>query len=107
MKLTGTAIAIILVFASTPAAALQDPTKPPGNDATAPESQPLRSLSLDSIVYGQDRKVAVIDGEALREGQGINGIHVRKIHKDRVEVLDRGNPRVLYLDKLPQVRRTQ
>ncbi|MFC4976700.1 hypothetical protein ACFPTY_19895 [Halomonas beimenensis] len=44
--------------------------------------------------------MAVIEGEALREGQGANGIRVRKIHQDRVEVLDRGNPRVLYLDKL-------
>ncbi|MBD3639901.1 MAG: hypothetical protein HUJ18_02805 [Marinobacter sp.] len=107
MRLVGSLMAIIALFASLPAAALQDPTKPPGTEAPATRSQPVRSLSLDSIVYGQDRKVAVIEGEALREGQDANGIRVRKIHQDRVEVLDRGNPRVLYLDKLPQVRGTQ
>ena len=107
MKLAGSLIAIVVLFVSLPVAALQDPTKPPGTEAPGGRSQPVRSLSLDSIVYGQDRKVAVIEGEALREGQGANGIRVRKIHQDRVEVLDRGNARTLYLDKLPQVRGTQ
>jgi len=107
MRFAGSLVAIIAFLASMPVAALQDPTKPPGIESPAIRSQPARSLSLDSIVYGRDRKVAVIEGEALREGQGANGIRVRKIHQDRVEVLDRGNPRVLYLDKLPQVRGTQ
>ncbi|MGF2736654.1 hypothetical protein [Marinobacter sp. DUT-1] len=107
MRLAGSLIAIIVLFASMPVAALQDPTRPPGTEAPVIRSQPVRPLSLDSIVYGQDRKVAVIEGEALREGQGANGIRVRKIHQDRVEVLDRGSPRILYLDKLPQVRGTQ
>lgn len=107
MRLAGSLVAFLALVASLPVAALEDPTRPPGTEATAIRSQPARSLSLDSIVYGRDRKVAVIEGEALREGQGANGIRVRKIYKDRVEVLDRGSLRVLYLDKLPQVRRTQ
>lgn len=107
MRLIASVIALIAMLGSTPLAALQDPTRPPGLDEPVARSQPVRSLSLDSIVYGKDRKVAVIEGEALREGQGINGIRVRKIHQDRVEVLDRGRPRTLYLDKLPQVRGTQ
>ncbi|MCG7201399.1 hypothetical protein MD273_16805 [Marinobacter pelagius] len=107
MRLAGSVIAIITLLGSMPVVALQDPTRPPGLHDAAVRSLPLRSLSLDSIVYGEDRKVAVIEGEALREGQGANGIRVRKIHQDRVEVLDRGRPRILYLDKLPQVRGTQ
>jgi len=95
MRLDGALIAFVAILASMPVAALQDPTRPPDTEAPVIRSQPVRSLSLDSIVYGRDRKVAVIEGEALREGQGANGIRVRKIHQDRVEVLDRGTPRIL------------
>jgi len=87
--------------------ALQDPTRPPGPQAAVAKSVPERSLALDSILFSKDRRVAVIEGEALREGQGFNSVRVIRIFADRVLVTDNGRERVLYLERLPQVRGTQ
>lgn len=96
-----------LLLLAAPAFALQDPTRPPGFDDAPAKAQPLSDLALQSILVGAERKVAVINGEPRAEGQAFNGIRVRRIHRDRVEVLDQGRARTLYLDTLPQVRRTQ
>ena len=68
---------------------------------------PEKNLSLDSILYSEGRRVAVIDGEALREDQGIDSLRVIRIYDNRVLVTDNGRERVLYLERLPQVRGTQ
>ncbi|NVD36782.1 hypothetical protein [Marinobacter lutaoensis] len=99
-------VAVCLAMGGSFAWALRDPTRPPDASAPAPVALPQRPLSLDSIVYGETRRVAVIDGVALREGQAGDGIKVRKIHRDRVEVLDGGQLRVLRLNTLPEVRET-
>lgn len=96
-----------LVFWALPVAALQDPTRPPGAGRSVAAPVPERTLSLDSILIGAGRRVAVIEGEALTEGQSVDGIRVVRIHSNRVVVMDQGAERVLYLDTLPQVRRTQ
>jgi MSHA biogenesis protein MshK len=84
--------------------ALQDPTRP--NGFQAPQSEPAqqRTFSLASIIIGPDRKIAVIDGRARREGQTFEGIRLRRIYPDRVELVDQGRVRILKLDTLPQVR---
>lgn len=92
---------------AAPASALQDPTRPPGFDDAPVKAAPVADLALQSILVGAERRVAVINGEPRAEGQSFDGICVRRIHRDRVEVIDRGRVRTLYLDKLPQVRRTQ
>lgn len=89
------------------ASALQDPTRPPGLESGAVAPVPERKVSLDSILYSKDRRIAVIEGEALREGQGIDRIRVIRIYQNRVLVTDNGRERVLYLERLPQVRGTQ
>ncbi len=86
------------------AQALQDPTKPNGFSASRAETVPQRSYTLASIIIGQDRKVAVIDGQALREGQVFDGVRVRRIYPDRVELIEQGSVRVIRLSTLPQVR---
>ncbi|MBC7183792.1 MAG: hypothetical protein H5U30_09525 [Marinobacter sp.] len=96
-----------LVLASGVASALQDPTRPPGLESRAAAPAPERQVSLDSILYSKDRRIAVIEGEALREGQGIDRIRVIRIYQNRVLVTDNGRERVLYLERLPQVRGTQ
>ncbi len=95
-----------LLLSGTAVHALQDPTRPPG---AAPESQTVapRILHVSTIVLGQDRRVAVINGVPLREGESHDGIKVLRIDKDKVDVVDRGQQRVLYPESLPQVRRTQ
>lgn len=96
-----------LVFCAGPVQALQDPTRPPGTQATAAKPAPERALVLDSILFSKDRRVAVIEGEALREGQGFDNVRVIRIYANRVLVTDNGRERVLYLERLPQVRGTQ
>jgi|SRR5690554_501813 len=102
----GLAIALAL-FASAGAHALQDPTRPPDARPASVQSTAPRAIELGSILLGSQRRVAVINGVALREGENHDGIRVRRIHSDKVEVTDRGQPRVLYPPTLPQVRITQ
>lgn len=103
---------ILLALLASPAAyglqtpALQDPTRPPGPAAQATSVAPARALELSSVLLGSQRRIAVIDGVALQEGDSHDGIRVRRIHQDRVEVTDRGQARVLYPKSLPQVRTT-
>ena len=98
---------LMMALASAPAVALQDPTRPPGGGQVVSAPQPERALVLDSILYSKDRRVAVIEGKALTEGQRVDGVQVIRIYHDHVRVSDSGRERVLYLDGLPQVRGTQ
>lgn len=100
----GTAVLMLLV--SPASHALQDPTRPPGSAAQSVSVVPARDLQLGSILLSAQRRVAVIDGVALQEGDSHDGVRVRHIYNDRVEVTDRGQPRVLYPEPLPQVRKT-
>jgi MSHA biogenesis protein MshK len=98
---------IMLVLATGYAFALEDPTRPSGFAARAPQSEPAREFSLASIFIGNNRRLAVIDGEVRREGQVFEGIRIRRIYPDRVELVDQGSVRVLRLEPLPQVRSPQ
>lgn len=98
-------VAMILIPAATHA--LQDPTRP--NGFQVPEAQPAqqRTFDLASIIIGAERKIAVIDGQPRREGQAFDGVHIRRIYPDRVELIDQGRVRILRLGTLPQVRSSQ
>ncbi len=98
---------LILVPGMALAAVLQDPTRPPGLESRLAAPVPEQPVSLDSILYSKDRRVAIIEGEALGEGQGVDRIRVIRIYENRVLVTDNGRERVLYLERLPQVRGTQ
>ena len=100
-------MAAVLAAPSGQAWSLQDPTRPPDARAPAAQTAPLRSLELGSILLSAGRRVAVIDGVALTEGDTHDGIRVRRIYRDKVEILDQGRSRVLYPQALPQVRRSQ
>ncbi|MBL3558359.1 MULTISPECIES: hypothetical protein [Marinobacter] len=97
----------LLALASSNASALQDPTRPDGFGASPQAQVPQREFMLASIFIGNDRRVAVIDGVVRREGQTFEGVRVRRIHPDRVELVDQGRVRVLRLEPLPQVRSSQ
>jgi MSHA biogenesis protein MshK len=100
-------VVFVLVLFPMQAQALQDPTRPNGFRAPAVEQAQQRSFDLASIIIGADRKIAVIDGQARREGQNFNGVRLRRIYPDRVELVDQGRVRILRLDTLPQVRSSQ
>lgn len=97
----------LLVLAPGYALALQDPTRPDGFGETPQAQAPEKEYSLASIFIGNDRRVAVIDGVARREGQTFEGARIRRIHPDRVELVDQGRVRILRLEPLPQVRSSQ
>jgi MSHA biogenesis protein MshK len=98
-------LALVLLPAETHA--LQDPTRPNGFRAPQAESAQQRSFDLASIIIGADRKIAVINGQARRVGQTFEGVRLRQIYPDRVELVDQGRVRILRLDTLPQVRSSQ
>lgn len=102
-----TVLSMALFAGVSPVFALQDPTRPPDNRIVSPDARPVTPLELQSILVGEARRVAVINGLARSEGQGFDGIRVLRIHDNRVDIVDHGRARVLYLDQLPQVRGTQ
>ena len=97
----------LLALVSLNASALQDPTRPDGFGEVFQAPAPQREFVLASIFIGNDRRVAVIDGVVRREGQSFEGVRLRRIHQDRIELVDQGRVRVLRLETLPQVRSSQ
>ncbi|MEQ8857031.1 MAG: general secretion pathway protein GspB [Pseudomonadales bacterium] len=75
---------------------LEDPTQPlratgSGKSGAAPPQRP----SLSSVLIGQDRRFAVIDGRRMTEGESRAGIKVWEIRADRVVVSVNGSPRMV------------
>lgn len=81
---------------------LEDPTRPEGYNrpVTGASGKQLALLPrLSSVLIGDDRRLAVIDGRVMAEGDVSNGIRVRRINSDRVVVmLDDRTPVTLLLD---------
>jgi MSHA biogenesis protein MshK len=67
--------------------ALEDPTRPldPGTVETRPATK-TSIPTLTSILVGKERKLAVIDGRLMSEGENVQGIRVLKIYPDRAVV---------------------
>jgi MSHA biogenesis protein MshK len=100
-------VALLITLAVTPVSAFDDPTRPPDFRSAPADVAPQVELSVGSILVGEFRRTAVINGEPRREGQQFEGVRVQRIHPDRVEILEQGRVRVLHLEALPQVRATQ
>ncbi len=95
------------LMTSATAQALQDPTRPPEARMASVQAAPVRNLELGSILLGSARRIAVIEGVTMQEGESHNGIRVQRIYRDKVEIMDEGRFRVLHPKTLPQVRRSQ
>jgi len=74
--------------------AVMDPTQPPTNwRPSAAQGHSGTSVpKLTSILVGRARRVAVIDGVAMKEGQSANGITVVRIDKTSVDARIGGQP---------------
>lgn len=94
----------LLLAGPVNADALQDPTRPPGQQAAPPTAVATKSFTLSSILYGQDRRVAVIDGVPRSEGDTFNGVRLRRIYPGRVELVVNGQVRVVRLSAPPVIR---
>ena len=83
---------------------LRDPTQPPQPERPAPAEPAPLDMTLDSILTSNDRRVAVINGEAVREGDRIGNAQIRRIGEDRVLLRINQTNRTLTLDDTPSVR---
>jgi len=89
------ALLSLFVVLSLPAAAevLTDPTRPPTNwepKPTAGQSQTPAAPRLTSVLVSAARRVAVIDGVTLAEGQSANGVTVVRVARGWVDANVRG-----------------
>lgn len=97
-------IAIVLAAVPLAAMALQDPTRPPGQQVAPPPVAEPRQFALASILYGPQRRVAVINGVPRREGDTFDGVRVRRIYPGRVELVVQGQVREVRLAAPPAIR---
>ena len=88
----------------TLAQALEDPTRPPDFRVVPSTTVEIKRYSLDSIVIGPDRRVAVIDGVARTEGEWFDGKTLVRIYPDRVKLVEQGRTRILHWKMPPAVR---
>lgn len=110
MRKAGLVFSLLLLLAGTAGVGLsnvptlEDPTRPVDIDSVETMAAPAASVpTLTSILVGQERKLAVIDGRLMSEGEDVCGIKVLKIYPDRAVVsvgddrpitLTLGNPRI-------------
>lgn len=96
-----------LVIATSPCAAetLTDPMRPwtqPRVESTTPQHGPRYDLS--AILYSADRRVAVVNGRSVSEGDRIGPASVRRIHRDSLELEVGGKTVKLALARARPVR---
>lgn len=84
---------------------LRDPTKPPQQRSTQQEAAAVTQYSLESILFSDSRRIAVINGESVATGGTVGGAVVKRIARDRVLLEINGNTRTLVLDSAPAIRR--
>lgn len=90
---------VVAVLAPTHAHALKDPTQP-GEYRAATKRV---NLNLESILFSDTRRVAVINGKALQEGEKLGSARVLSIGKDVVRVQQQGKTYNLTLQR-PTIR---
>lgn len=79
-------MALIFVMICSGATALNDPTRPSAFRST----ESVQSLQLESVLISDTRKIAVISGNVVTEGESVKGFTVIKINKDSVKGQSRG-----------------
>lgn len=82
----------LVSLASTAVAVIDDPTQPPQQDAAVSVARPGVVPQLQSILRGEERQVAILNGRPMVVGQRGAGFVLVAIEADRVRVrlTDRG-----------------
>lgn len=87
-----TAFGVLLGFAQAQAEPMVDPMRPPNSGTGSQASRP--ALVLESVIISETRRIAVINGQVLREGERLRAYRVAAIAPGRVELeLDKGGER--------------
>lgn len=95
-------IGLLTFLVTGPAQALTDPTRPAQYQAATQRI----SYSLESILFSHARKVAVINGKVLAEGERIGRATVTSIGKDSVRLQESGRVIRLTLQR-PKIRQVK
>ena len=80
---------------------MTDPTRPPiavKQTAKTSKESPRTTL-LSAVLFSDDRRVAVIDGRVLREGDRVGDAVVTEIFADGVKLARGGHVQVMRLPK--------
>lgn len=67
---------------------MKDPTRPNWYGIKARARKAASSLELSSIIISANRRLAVINGDLMREGEQRNGLLLKEVLKDRVLVVN-------------------
>lgn len=78
---------LFVLSVMSPVLALEDPTRPSSYTYTSEENV---QYHLSSVFWGEVRKVAIINGQVLTEGDYIGSAKVVEIEKQRVRIDDGG-----------------
>jgi hypothetical protein len=87
-------VALAAAGANAQSTPLADPMRPP-NRAPETASGTLSALRLEGILVSGSRKLALIGGEFLEEGERIHGVHIVRIERETVTVRRDGQTFVL------------
>lgn len=96
---------LLLLNSSWTLAGLNDPTKPIYSEnanssiVTNPVVEESKIILLQSILYGKNGKLAIINGELFREGDQVDGVLMESIHKSHVMVKYKENTLKIVLSK--------
>ncbi len=75
----------VLLASTAASSVLYDPTRPPGTQARATANS-QRNLRLESVLIGNKRKVAIINGRRYTEGDRIGAGKVVNIQRRGVKI---------------------
>lgn len=83
------ALALLVIVKAVPAAELADPTRPTyvQSDDAAQAENVRKKYRLSSILVGEQRKLAVINGQRVREGDRVGNAKVTRISRSSVTLL--------------------
>ena len=96
------ALFLVGLLISSMACSLVDPTRPVSYAAPVLSES---SFQLSSILFSGQRKVAVINGKALSEGEALGKARVVKINKDNVLIKNGSKHIPLVLKRAPVKRK--
>jgi len=75
-----------LLVRSVAADVLSDPMRPYTRQVEIERSVGGKGFVLSAILYSADRRVAIVNGQPVSEGQRVNGARVRRIDRGKVEL---------------------
>jgi len=93
-------ITTVIVFPLTAGAELIDPTRPASYTPASVAQKEAGGWKISSIIIGDDRRVAIIDGRSVMQGDELHGMKVISISP--YDVILKGNNKEMQISLLPE-----